>query len=127
MTMRLQHKSIGDGEGGENSMTIIKEVVIDGVKYSSRKSAEFSGDVKIVILQRGWCMVGRFERSGNDCKLHNASVIRTWGTTKGLGEIAEGGPTSKTKLDKTNGLVEFDYLTVVATISCNKNNWEDVL
>ena len=68
-------------------------------------------------------MVGRFEKVGDDCKLHNASVIRQWGTTKGLGEIAAAGPTSSTKLDPTNGLVEFDKLTIVARIACNKMAW----
>lgn len=101
-------------------------ITVDGKTYYSKKS-EYDGDVKIVILQRGWCMVGRFERNGNECKLHDASVIRSWGTTKGLGEIAEGGPTSETILDKTNGLIEFDYLTVVATISCNEDKWESYL
>ena len=62
-------------------------------------------------------MVGYLAKSGNECKLAKASVIRSWGTTKGLGEIAGNGPTSNTKLDKCYGLVEFDYLTVVACIS----------
>lgn len=88
-----------------------------------QKKTQHSGDIKIVILQRGWVMVGRFERIGSDCKLRFASIIRTWGTTKGLGEIAESGPTSSTKLDPANGLVEFDYLTVVASICCNASAW----
>lgn len=101
------------------------EVEINGVAYVPKGSTkqQFDGDIKIVTLQRGWVMVGRFERTGSDCKLYNASVIRNWGTTKGLGEIAAAGPTSSTRLDPTNGLVEFDYLTVVATISCNKSAW----
>ncbi len=88
---------------------------------------EVSGDVKIVVLQRGWTIVGRFEREGSKCKIHNASVIRTWGTTQGLGEIAKGGPTSTTKLDKCNGLVEFDYLTVVLTMACKESAWKKYL
>jgi hypothetical protein len=108
-------------------MAKTKQIVVDGVTYYSAKPSEYDGTIKIVILQRGWCMVGKFERNGSECKLHNAFVIRTWGTTKGLGEIAENGPTDSTKLDKTNGLVEFDYLTVVATISCNEDNWKDCL
>ena len=96
--------------------------MVDGVKYVPEKASE--GDVKIVILQRGWIMVGRFERKGSDCKLNSASVIRVWGTTRGLGEIAENGPTSSTKLDPCYGTVEFDYLTVVATISCNEEKWK---
>ena len=101
----------------------MKKVVIDDTEYAPITT---EGDVKIVILQRGWIMVGRFERKGSDCKLYNASVIRSWGTTKGLGELAEGGPTSSTKLDPCHGVVEFDYLTVVATISCKEKSWKEV-
>ena len=108
--------------------TEIDEVVIKGKKYipaDSVKHQEFDGPIKIVILQRGWVMVGKFERNGSDCKLHNASVIRVWGTTKGLGEIAANGPISgKTVLDRTYGVVEFDYLTVVASVSVAEEKWK---
>jgi hypothetical protein len=102
----------------------VKEILVDGVTYYSQKPKDLDSNTKIVILQRGWIMVGQFSRKGSDCKLTNASVIRTWGTTKGLGEIAENGPTSTTKLDKCFGVVEFDYLTVVATLSCNEKKWD---
>lgn len=105
----------------------VEEVVIDGQTYVPKNSVIEKGDIKIVILQRGWVMVGRFERNGSDCKLRNASVIRSWGTTKGLGEIAKEGPTSNTKLDKTHGIVEFDYLTVVATVACEESAWKNAL
>ncbi len=106
----------------------IEEITIDGEVYVPKDSVtQPKGDIKIVILQRGWCMVGRFERNGSDCNLHNASVIRAWGTTKGLGEIAIGGPTSNTKLDKCGGLVQFDYLTVVALIGCEEKSWKNKL
>jgi len=108
-------------KGGEK---IIKIIVVDGETYYSEKPTIAEGSVKIVILQRGWAMVGRFERKGSDCSLSNASVIRIWGTTNGLGEIAKDGPTESTKLDKCNGLVEFDYLTVVAAIACDEAKWE---
>ena len=100
-------------------------LMIDDVKYvRSDMVSEAKGDYKIVILQRGWIMVGKFERNGSDCKLHNASVIRSWGTTNGLGEIAKNGPTPNTKLDRCNGVVEFDYLTVVAAIACEEKSWQ---
>ena len=73
----------------------MQKVIIGNVEYSP---LEQKGNIKIVILQRGWNMVGRFERVGSDCKLHNASVIRIWGTTKGLGEIAKDGPTKGTSI-----------------------------
>jgi hypothetical protein len=98
------------------------KVTVNGVDYFRRET----GDIKIVILQRGWVMVGRLSREGNDCALMDASVIRVWGTTKGLGEIALGGPTASTKLDKA-GVVQFDYLTTVAIISCEASKWEKSL
>ena len=103
----------------------VTEIQINGVTYVPKgtERVQFDGETKIVVLQRGWVVVGKLERKGSDCKLHGASVIRNWGTTKGLGEIAAGGPTSSTKLDPTNGTVEFDYLTVVAAISCNASAW----
>lgn len=107
-----------------------QELEVNGVKYvpkSSQPTVQPSGPTKIVILQRGWVMVGRLERNGSDCKLHNASVIRIWGTKKGLGEIALNGPTKDTVLDKTGGVVEFDYLTVVASLSVEESKWASAL
>ena len=105
-------------------------IKIDEIEYVRKDSVivpEIKGDLKIVILQRGWIMVGKFERNGSDCKLHNDSVIRNWGTTSGLGEIAKNGPTPSTKLDKCYGVVEFDYLTVVASLACEEKSWQNKL
>ena len=106
--------------------TTSSEIEINGVKYipkSQAKQTEFKGEKKIVILQRGWVMVGTFERKGTQCFLHNSSTIRTWGTKSGLGELAKEGKLPDTILDANNGLVEFDALTIVATISCNPDKW----
>jgi hypothetical protein len=111
------------------SKTEINEVEINGVQYIRKDSVslqrEFDGDIKIVVLQRGWVYIGRFERNGNDCKLHNAYNIRSWGTTKGLPELVNGATTS-TKLDKCEGVVEFDYLTIVHTIIVNQKSWPQI-
>lgn len=107
----------------------METITVNGKTYYSEKpqNQEFNGEYKIVILQRGWVMIGKLERNGSECKLHNASVIRNWGTTKGLGELAMEGKKKDTKLDKCGGLVEFDYLTVVATISVNEDLWKKEL
>ena len=86
---------------------------------------ENCGDVKIVIAQRGWVFVGRFSRVGSDCKLTSASVIRRWGTTRGIGELING-PLNDTILDPC-GVVRFDSITIVATIDCNEEKWKNVL
>jgi hypothetical protein len=102
----------------------INEIVIDGTTYVPKGSdaKNYEGDVKIVVLQRGWVYIGRFERTGNDCKLYNAFNIRSWGTTKGLPELVNGA-TKDTKLDKCEGIVEFDWLTVIHTITVNSKLW----
>jgi hypothetical protein len=98
------------------------EVEINGKRYVSVESIT-DGMKRIVILQRGWVMVGDYSRDGESCLLENASVIRVWGTTKGLGEIAIDGPTQNTKLDPC-GTVRFNILTTVAMMDCNKEAWK---
>lgn len=113
-----------------NSEVEVSELQINGITYVPKNSqpiAQPNGPTKIIILQRGWVMVGKFEKNGNECKLHNASVIRVWGTTKGLGELAISGPTDSTKLDPCGGVVEFDSLTVVAALSVDESKWKKYL
>ena len=113
----------------ENKIEITEnQVKINGKTYvpeGSQKSPNYSGSIRIVVLQRGWVYIGRFTRTGNDCKLENASCLRVWGTSKGLPELVNG-PTSSTKLDKCDGVVEFDWLTVVHTISVKEEAWKTI-
>lgn len=105
-----------------DKLTLIKELLGN----CEESDTDYGEGVKIAILQRGWVFVGNFSKNGSACKLTDAYNIRTWGTTKGLGEIAEGGPTSNTKLDKVND-VSFHELSVVALIDCDKKSWSKVL
>ena len=110
--------------------TKLDELSVNGVVYVPKSNVvekDYEGEVKIVILQRGWIMIGKWERVGNDCKLHNTSIIRKWGTTEGLGEFAKKGKLADTVLDKCHGVVEFDYLTVVASISVKEGVWKNAL
>lgn len=80
-------------------------------------------DIRIVILQRGWVAVGRYSQKGDDCQLEGASIVRRWGTTKGLGELAASGPiVGKTVLDPSPTL-RFHALTVIASIACEASKW----
>lgn len=100
---------------------------IDYVRKDSIGNEEIKGNIKIVVLQRGWILVGIFEKNINKCTLHKASVIRRWGTTKGLGELALEGPKESTILDKCNGIVKFDILTMVLSIDCKEEVWISAL
>lgn len=104
-----------------------KTLTVNGVEYVEKSSVstakQFEGPIKIVVLQRGWVLIGKYERNGDQCKLHNASVIRNWGTKKGLGELAKDGPQANTLLDSCNGVVEFEALTKVLDIAVNQDLW----
>lgn len=97
----------------------MQTVMIDGVEY---RPVNPDSPIKIVILQRGWVMVGRYHRDGERVTLDDARVIRKWGTTKGLGEIALDGPTGSTVLDPA-GHVECHVLGVVAELDCVEGKW----
>ena len=79
--------------------------------------------MKICILERGWVLVGQLERDGDEYLLINGHVIRRWGTTEGLGELAMKGPLSETKLEKVP-LVKFNKRQLIFTISCDETKWK---
>jgi hypothetical protein len=58
------------------------------------------GSRTIVVVEGGWVFLTD-NLVGNESvyTLNDASVIRVWGTTAGLGEIALKGPTTETVLD----------------------------
>ena len=89
--------------------------LFNGQKEISKKSL----GKHIVVLQRGWVFIGNLFKEGEQYTLEDSSVIRAWGTTKGLGEIALTGPTAKTVLDPTPA-ISFHELTVVVIIKCEK-------
>ena len=110
----------------------INEIKVNGVDYVRKDSVpekKYDGEIKIVILQRGWVYVGRYTQNNETmmCELNQSHCIRKWGTTKGLGEIAGKGPLNDTILDKCYGVVEFDYLTVVAMIAVEESKWASKL
>ena len=69
----------------------------------------------IVIGNRGNVVVGDLNIIGSTGYLSNASVIRRWGTTKGLGQLALDGATTETKLDYC-GSFEFELITTCGMI-----------
>src|SRR3990167_11428151 len=72
----------------------------------------------ILVLQRGWVVVGDLvEDTDSKVRLDNASVIRRWGTTKGIGQLALEGPQKATVLDPC-GVVEAHPQTIVMWIPC---------
>ena len=78
--------------------------------------------LKLVVLPRGWVMVGECEEKDNKLHLKNASVVRYWGTTEGLPQLANEGPLSGTKLDGKCEM-SFPMSSVIAEMKCNEEAW----
>lgn len=77
----------------------------------------------ILVLQRGWVVVGDLaEDSETKVRLVNASVVRRWGTTKGIGELALKGPQKNTVLDPCD-VVEVHPQAIVLRVLCEASKW----
>lgn len=50
--------------------------------------------------------------------LDDVAVVRRWGTTKGLGQLAQEGPTVNTKLDPEPDGVEITRRAIYRRIPC---------
>ena len=107
--------------------TEIDEIVIKGVTYvpkNSQVSHIKNGDVRIVVLQRGWVAIGKFKRNeSGEGELFPAAIIQTWGTTKGLPELVNG-PTSSTKLNKSDSIIRFNMGSEILMIDVDSTKWE---
>ena len=95
-------------------------VMIDGVEYEPVNRA--SRRKQIIVLHRGFVFVGDVERKESEVVIHNAQNVRRWGTTSGLGQIAENGPTSNTTLDAA-GTIRYSPLAEICAYDCNSAKW----
>lgn len=83
-------------------------------------------DIRIVILQRGWVMVGDYKMGSDGVTISNAKSIRRWGTTEGLGQL-RSGPRPDTNLDQI-GNFNCHPLQVIGTITdLDQEKWTSVL
>ena len=78
----------------------------------------------IVVLQRGFVVVGDMKKEGTTVFVENCAVIRRWGTTQGLGEIAMNGPTSETILDRCPTIHCHELAVVMAMeVTSPRDRW----
>ena len=78
------------------------EVTINGKTYIPKEQAGpvVLGPCRIIVADRGWVFVGNCEdHEDGSVTITRARNIRNWGTSQGLGELANG-PTSSTKYDQ---------------------------
>lgn len=104
------------------TITVNNEKYVSEADYNKKFANAKPTKKQIVILNRGWVVIGNYSEKGDECTLTEASVIRVWGTTKGLGELAENGPLTNTKLDPCPN-VHFHKMTMVARLDVNESKW----
>jgi hypothetical protein len=80
-----------------------------------------TGPQQIVVLDRGWVFVGNARYVDGGLAVDNARCIRIWGTARGIGQLAETGPTEQTKLDPCGSIIAPDH-AVILIIPC-KSQW----
>jgi hypothetical protein len=76
----------------------------------------------IVVADRGFVYVGNMTWDGEFAIMEDARNIRYWGTTKGLGELALSGPTSKTILDPV-GTIRIPCRAVINILDTDSKKW----
>jgi hypothetical protein len=89
------------------------------------KSGINESEVQIVVLQRGWVVIGEYVTNGEHCLLTKGFVIRRWGTSTGLGELRQG-PTAKSTLDPIQN-VQWHILAQIFTQKPNQKIWREVM
>lgn len=99
-------------------------IVLDNVKYVREDSIvpKPEGAIKIAVLDRGFVYVGYVKKEEDFLIITHAKNIRVWGTTKGLGELANG-PLGGTKLDMV-GTVRVPFRALISLIDVDQEKWK---
>ena len=105
-----------------NKLSAPDSIKIDDVEYVRKEMAP--GDIKIVVLDRGFIYVGNVVDESEFIVIRNARNIRVWGTSKGLGELV-GGPLAKTVLD-TVGTVRAPKRALISLIDVEQSKWQSL-
>jgi len=96
---------------------------IDGVEYIRKDSVTGTGgDIKIVVLDRGFVYVGYVAIEEEFIVIRHAKNIRYWGTKNGLGELVNG-PLPETKLDPA-GTVRAAKRALISLIDVEQSKWK---
>lgn len=103
-----------------NEITINNEVYVK--KSEVAYVAYQASPIQIVVLNRGWIVVGNVEEKNGKTYIRNPSIIRNWGTTQGLGELAMRGKLPNTILDKCLDIT-VDTANVIFVMNCDQSKW----
>jgi hypothetical protein len=102
------------------SLQVAADVLAEGGFVTSQLAED--GELVIVALDRGWVVVGRWHKIGGMVQMEGASVIERWGTSEGLAQLAQDGPTPNTKLSRA-GVIRFAPPSGLPLWPCNEEAW----
>ena len=103
-------------------LKLVDRLLETGGEVVSKINSEERG-WQIVVLDRGWVIVGLVSICGEDVRICNSYHIRRWGTSKGLGELING-PLAETKLDYC-GEVTTHKMCLNHFIDCEDAKWNE--
>ncbi len=87
-------------------------------------------NVNIYVLNLGWVVVGIEQEShnidNNLLNISNSFVVRRWGTSHGLGELATNGPLESTILDSIPQL-KINTDSIIMILKCDASKWQERL
>ena len=96
-----------------------KEIVVDGVTYVR---ADDQGEIKIVVIERGFVYVGRVQFGEDEITIHSARSLIRWGSSQHLGELVNG-PLPETKLGAPC-TVQVRESQVIHKIEVSQDGWK---
>ena len=96
----------------------MSEITVDGRRYIP---ADESGEIKIIVLERGFVYVGHYAEDGDKATITDARSLILWGTSEHLGELV-GGPKEKTKLGAVC-TVTARLSQIIHTIEVSQDGW----
>jgi hypothetical protein len=103
-------------------MSAPNSIKIDSVEYVRADSVKpFGGDIKIVVMDRGFVYVGETKVEGDWVLMTRAKNIRKWGTSRGLGELTKG-PLGGTVLDSV-GSLKAPMRALIHIINVDSEKW----
>lgn len=76
----------------------------------------------LVVADRGFVWVGKARTTADWVEIEGARVVRRWGTSEGLNELAAKGPLTNTKLDAPADL-KVSRKALIAVIPCEVDKW----
>lgn len=75
---------------------------------------------EVFVMSFGFVLMGEIAcESPKDFVIDNASVVRRWGTTAGVGELAITGPTATTILDPLPNGTVIQKSAIIFRIPCS--------